>query len=151
MLLGGNNVINKISKYKHFTRIRKHKKIKQKFDNYKLALGLIGEKCVNAVTSMIYPKKKGYIIQHSNWLEYNYSSGTDIKVYDCNGRFLLDIEVKNWQFFVRSYGTSIIESEIFDRFEKLNKIKYLDGWVAIKNFIKYQKLNPNIEKGIKKI
>ena len=107
----------KTSKPRHFARIRKHKKTRQEFDDYRLALGLIGEKVVVAVNSILFPKKKGYLIQHSNWLEYNYSTGTDIKVFDCEGRFLLDVECKNWRFFVRPYGEAIIESEIFDRFE----------------------------------
>ena len=101
---------------KHFVRITRKRKKKQVVYNYRMGLGLIKEKCVNAVTSMIFPKKKGYQIQHSNWSEYNYSTGTDLKVFDCEGRFLLDCEVKNWQFFVRAYGTAIIESEVFDRF-----------------------------------
>jgi hypothetical protein len=39
-------------------------------------------------------------------------------------------------------------NKILDRFEADNKIKYEDGWVIIKNFIKYQKDNPSINKGI---
>jgi hypothetical protein len=43
--------------------------------------------------------------------------------------------------------------KIFDRFEKDNKIKYFDGWIAIKNFVKHQKVSENendkINKGIK--
>lgn len=38
--------------------------------------------------------------------------------------------------------------KILDRFEKDKKIKYKDGWIAIKNFIKHQKKNPSIQKGI---
>lgn len=38
--------------------------------------------------------------------------------------------------------------KIFDRFEIAQKIKYHDGWVAIKNFIKHQSVNPKITKGI---
>lgn len=38
--------------------------------------------------------------------------------------------------------------KVISRFEADNKVKYEDGWIAIKNFIKHQKINPNIEKGI---
>lgn len=44
--------------------------------------------------------------------------------------------------------------KILDRFEKNDKIKYQNGWIAIKNFIKNQKQsdnkNDNINKGIQK-
>jgi hypothetical protein len=39
--------------------------------------------------------------------------------------------------------------KIIKRFTADNKIVYKSGWVAIKNFIKHQALNPKIEKGIK--
>jgi len=38
--------------------------------------------------------------------------------------------------------------KILERFEEDDKIKYKDGWVAIKNFIKYQMDNPKIRAGI---
>lgn len=38
--------------------------------------------------------------------------------------------------------------KILQRFEDAAKIYYQDGWLYIRNFIKHQKLNPNIEKGI---
>jgi len=38
--------------------------------------------------------------------------------------------------------------KIFKRFEDEGKIKYKDGWLVIKNFIKHQKINPKITKGI---
>ena len=38
--------------------------------------------------------------------------------------------------------------KILERFEKDNKILYRDGWLAVKNFIKNQSLNPKIIKGI---
>lgn len=38
--------------------------------------------------------------------------------------------------------------KILCRFKKDNKIIYKDGWVAIRNFIKHQSLNPKIERGI---
>ena len=41
--------------------------------------------------------------------------------------------------------------KIFKRFEKDQKIKYKDGWVVIKNFIKHQKDNPKVKKGIELI
>jgi len=40
--------------------------------------------------------------------------------------------------------------EILARFEKDDKIIYRDGWIAIKNFIKHQSLNPKIIRGIEK-
>lgn len=40
--------------------------------------------------------------------------------------------------------------KILERFEKSDKMKYKDGWIALANFIEHQKLNPSIEKGIKK-
>jgi len=40
--------------------------------------------------------------------------------------------------------------KIINRFEVDGKIKYLDGKIAIKNFIKHQSLNPKICKGIAK-
>lgn len=38
--------------------------------------------------------------------------------------------------------------KILARFEAAGKVYYRDGWVYISNFIKHQKINPNIEKGI---
>lgn len=38
--------------------------------------------------------------------------------------------------------------KIIKRFEKDKKIKYQDGWVAIKNFIKHQRENPKVARGI---
>ena len=38
--------------------------------------------------------------------------------------------------------------KILKRFEEGDKIKYEDGWVALKNFMKHQKSNPKIDKGI---
>lgn len=38
--------------------------------------------------------------------------------------------------------------KVVKRFEKDQKIKYKDGWVAIKNFIKHQKENPKVKRGI---
>lgn len=38
--------------------------------------------------------------------------------------------------------------KILERFEKDGKIKYDGGWIAITNFSKHQKMNPNIKKGI---
>lgn len=38
--------------------------------------------------------------------------------------------------------------KILERFELDNKIKYEDGWVALKNFIEYQLNNPKINAGI---
>jgi hypothetical protein len=41
--------------------------------------------------------------------------------------------------------------KIFERFQRDNKILYLDGWMAIKNFIKHQNINsPLIIKGIER-
>ena len=37
---------------------------------------------------------------------------------------------------------------ILERFEKNNKIKYENGWIVIRNFIKYQQDNPKIRAGI---
>jgi len=38
--------------------------------------------------------------------------------------------------------------KILARFEQDKKMKYSDGWIAIRNFAKHQKHNPNIVKGI---
>lgn len=38
--------------------------------------------------------------------------------------------------------------KILNKFESDNKIKYENGWIAIKNFIKHQKDNPKIKRGI---
>jgi hypothetical protein len=38
--------------------------------------------------------------------------------------------------------------KIFQRFEKDNKVVYRNGWIAITNFIKHQKMNPNVKRGI---
>jgi len=38
--------------------------------------------------------------------------------------------------------------KIFTRFEKDHKMLYLNGWIAITNFINYQKMNNNVIKGI---
>jgi len=37
---------------------------------------------------------------------------------------------------------------ILDRFSKDNRIFYVNGWVAIKNFAKHQAINPKVQKGI---
>lgn len=42
----------------------------------------------------------------------------------------------------------MIIDKIYPRFEKDNKMVYLDGWIIIANFINYQKINPNVKKGI---
>lgn len=50
-----------------------------------------------------------------------------------------------------SFDTKISLSDvtkILIKFEKYNKMKYENGWIAIKNFIAYQKVNPNVSKGI---
>ena len=41
--------------------------------------------------------------------------------------------------------------KIIKRFEKANKIAFIEGYIIIKNFIKHQKVNPNIQKGIDEI
>ena len=41
--------------------------------------------------------------------------------------------------------------KILKRFKEIDKIFYVDGWIFIKNFIKYQKVNPKIETGIEKV
>lgn len=38
--------------------------------------------------------------------------------------------------------------KMLSRFENSQKMKYSDGWIALKNFVKHQSLNPKIEKGI---
>lgn len=40
---------------------------------------------------------------------------------------------------------------IIDRFSEDKKVYYVDSWVIMKNFLKHQKKNPKIEKGIKAI
>ena len=40
--------------------------------------------------------------------------------------------------------------KILDRFTKNKKIFYIDGWVWIKNFVKYQQENPKIMAGIRR-
>lgn len=42
----------------------------------------------------------------------------------------------------------MISDKIYPRFEKDNKMIYLNGWIIIANFINYQKINPNVRKGI---
>ena len=41
-----------------------------------------------------------------------------------------------------------LEKVILPRFEESGKILYRDGWVAVKNFIKHQTLNPKVKIGI---
>ncbi len=41
-----------------------------------------------------------------------------------------------------------LEKVILPRLEKDKKILYRDGWVAVKNFIRHQVLNPKVKKGI---
>ena len=43
-----------------------------------------------------------------------------------------------------------LEKVILPKLQKDGKIMYYDGWMAIKNFIKHQIKNPNIEKGIER-
>lgn len=45
--------------------------------------------------------------------------------------------------------SSLLES-IFKKFQKDEKVIYLEGWICIVNFIKNQTLNPSIVKGIKR-
>ena len=45
------------------------------------------------------------------------------------------------------YNKDMVE-KIFERFQKDGKILYKNGWLAIKNFIKHQTLNPKVQKGI---
>lgn len=42
-------------------------------------------------------------------------------------------------------------TKIFDRFSNDNRIKYYEGYLIIINFLKHQKLNPKIAKGIEMI
>ena len=42
-----------------------------------------------------------------------------------------------------------LEKVILPKLEKDGKILYKNGWMAVKNFIKHQAVNPSIEKGIK--
>jgi hypothetical protein len=55
---------------------------------------------------------------------------------------------------VCSFETGVDLGEIkriFEKFEHDNKIKYVNGWVAIRNFLKYQNIkSPNVRKGIDK-
>ncbi len=49
------------------------------------------------------------------------------------------------------FDTGMSEEEIgktLEKFSKIGKIIYRDGWVAIKNFIKHQTLNPKVRRGI---
>ena len=39
---------------------------------------------------------------------------------------------------------------LLSRFQKDDKIYYIDGWIYIKNFTKHQNLNPKVEIGIKR-
>lgn len=41
--------------------------------------------------------------------------------------------------------------KILERFEKDNKVKYYEGYIALKNFTKYQANNPKINAGIKSL
>ena len=50
-----------------------------------------------------------------------------------------------------AYDTGIdkdMVQKVLDRFSKDNKIHFIDGWLAIKNFTKHQKDNPKVKKGI---
>lgn len=38
--------------------------------------------------------------------------------------------------------------KILDRFAQADKIYYVNNWIVIKNFVKHQNVNPNIQKGI---
>lgn len=85
-------------------------------------LGKNGEKFVNNVFERLIGKKrlkKGwYKIKHQDWAKnYNYGTGTDIKIYEDN-LLLVDVEVKNWKHQDRPYGTEIAISEILDRFTR---------------------------------
>lgn len=41
-----------------------------------------------------------------------------------------------------------LEKVILPKFEKSGKVAYRNGWIAIKNFIKHQSINPSVQKGI---
>jgi len=40
--------------------------------------------------------------------------------------------------------------EIFEKFQKDDRILYMDGWMVVKRFIEHQNLNPSIVEGIKR-
>ena len=42
-------------------------------------------------------------------------------------------------------------NKMLGRFQQHGKIGYIDGHIVIKNFIKHQKINPNIQKGINEV
>jgi hypothetical protein len=52
-----------------------------------------------------------------------------------------------------SFDTGINEKQILEinqKFEKNNKIYFVDNWVIINNFIKYQTINPSVLQGIQR-
>ena len=95
--------------------------------SYKIGLGILGEMLANAVLSTLYPKCKGYIVQHQNWRKnYVMGEGLDLQDKDSHKRSLVDVEVKNWKKQPRTYGIQTAKDEILSRFSNSTaKLKLL--------------------------
>jgi len=61
---------------------------------------------------------------------------------------IYEINVREIHFDTGITKNKIIQ--ILDKFEKDRKIKYVDGWIAIKNWTKHQLENPSVGKGIER-
>lgn len=85
--------------------------------NYKITMGILGEKFVSKVLESIYRKEKGFYVEHQNWAKnYNYGNGLDVQVRE-HGKPKIDVEVKNWKLFNKPYGMDVVKTEILERFE----------------------------------
>ena len=60
---------------------------------------------------------------------------------------IYEISVRRIAFDTRIDKDMVIK--VLERFEEDNKVKYENGWIAIKNFTKHQLNNPKINAGIK--
>lgn len=81
----------------------------------KIALGILGEKLIDASLRTLFKRSNGFFVQHVDWQNYSYGRGIDHKVKK-DGEEFLQLETKNWTYFDRPYSTKICEKEILSRF-----------------------------------
>ena len=64
----------------------------------------------------------------------------------CHHSGIYEISLKRISFDTGLHLDRVIQ--ILQKLEQDNKIKYQDGYIAIRNYILHHSLNPNMEKGI---
>ena len=81
----------------------------------KIGLGIISEKFCTKVAESTFKKREDFEVKHVDWNKYNYGDGLDLRIFQRNKQ-IIGVEVKNWRYFKRPYGTQVAEDEIIDRF-----------------------------------